>query len=74
MNEPANETASTRVCSSNTDVFANASGPRSDAQATDRGGLRDQLARQVGLAKRAVSADERKSNKLYTIYYYYYYY
>ena len=38
MNEPADETASTRVCASNAGLLANASGPSRDAQATGRGG------------------------------------
>ena len=38
MNQRAHDTAGTQVCSLNASVFANASGPRSDTQATDRGG------------------------------------
>ena len=38
MIQRADGTASTRVCSSKAGVFANASGPRTEAQATDRGG------------------------------------
>ena len=63
MIQRADETASTRVCSSNAGVFANADPvPDQKRKQPTGAGLRHEMARQVGMAKLAVTADESKSN------------
>ena len=57
MNQRADKTESTRVCSSNDGVVASAISDQMRKQPTGAG-LRDELAGQVGLA------DESKSNKM----------